>query len=231
MRPLTKAFVASCLAACAFACPAAAVQVRSVDRDGRSVQLDGFLLEWNKRDAAPLSKDSLWLYDVLNTREGLTGYFASAGRTTCGLWKFRFLPHRLSPYCFMEMQASLDSLKPFYRTAPLAGTAAGGIAAEWVIPWDSIWHDSTGAYQVGVFAFDTCGDTIPPLILTGRVYHRKPAPWGGVYTKAVFLGAMMVMLFWMQRKTRKKKRIRRWRPPQGDDAGGKASGLTVDSCP
>jgi len=229
MRALTKAFGVSSLALCVLACTATAVQVRSVDRIGRSVQLDGFLLEWNKRDAAPLSNNSLWTYDVLNTREGLTGYFASAGRTRCGLWKFRFLPHRLSPYSFMEMAASLDSLRPFYRTAPLAGAAAGGIAAEWVIPWDSISHDSAGAYQVGVFAFDTCGDTIAPLILTGKMYHRKPAPWGGVYAKAVFLGAMMVVLFWLQKKTRKKRKTKRWRPPRDDGAGPADGSLTIDS--
>ena len=153
-----------------------AVEVHSVLRNGRSIQLDGFLLEWKQSDSRFLSKDSLWRYDVINTREGLTGYFASTPHFKCGLWKFRFLPHQLSPHAGMDLIASLDSLRPFYRTAPLSNAPKGGIAAEWIIPWDSIWHDSMGAYQVGLFAFDTCCDTISPLILTGHVYHTDPEP-------------------------------------------------------
>jgi hypothetical protein len=217
MRALTMAFVFSCGALLSFWGPARAVQVRNVDRDGRAIQLDGFLLEWKKSDAAYLAKDSLWLYDVINTREGLTGYFATGKKASCGLWKFRFLPHRLSPYSSMEMQASLDSLRPFYRTAPLAGAVQGGIAAEWVVPWDSIWHDSTGTYQVGLFAFDTCGDTVQPTIFAGRVYHPKPAPWGGVYLKLVLLGGMMIVLYYLQRRARKRKKLGHRRALSGTD--------------
>ncbi len=215
MRTLTKGIILLWLALHAAASTAAAVQVHGVTRDGRSIQLDGFLLEWTRANAFPLDKDSLWLCDVLNTRDGLTGYFASGKPAGCGLWKFRFLPHRLSPYSFMELHASLDSTRFFYKTAPLAGAPGKGIAAEWVIPWDSIWHDSAGAYQVGLLAFDTCGDTMQPLIFTGRVYYPKPPMWGGVYLKGILLGAMMIVLFYLQRRVRSRKKSARRRGKGG----------------
>jgi|WetSurMetagenome_2_1015567.scaffolds.fasta_scaffold01719_11 hypothetical protein len=219
MRSLIKTIVVPVATLCACALPAAGVEMRSVDRYGRSVQLDGFLLEWNTDGARPLSPDSQWMYDVLNTREGLTGYFFSPRRGDCGLWKFRFLPHGLSTYSSMEMQASLDSLRPFYRTAPISSGADAGIVAEWVIPWDSIWRDSAGSYRVGIFAFDTCGDTLQPLILTGRMHRQAPAPWDGVYSKAAILAVMMLILFWFQRKIRKKINVRRHKPPLDDATG------------
>ncbi len=214
MCSLTKAFVLLWAAMLSLAFTSQALVVRNVTRDGRAIQLDGFLLEWKKSEASYLPSDSHWVYDVVNTREGLTGYCATAGRSTCGLWKFRFLPHSLSPYAFMEMRACLDSLRPFYRTAPLPGVS-GGIAAEWVIPWDSIWHDSAGNYQVGLFAFDTCGDSAQPLIFAGRVYRSRPAPWGGVYLKAIVLGSMMIALYYLQRRAKKRRTAERRKTMSG----------------
>jgi hypothetical protein len=209
MRSLTKASTLAWLFLSVAASVAGAVEVHTVSRNGRSIQLDGFLLEWKQGDARFLSNDSLWRYDVINTREGLTGYFASTRRFRCGLWRFRFLPHHLSLHAEMDLIASLDSLRPFYRTAPLSDVPGGGIVAEWIIPWDSIWHDSSGMYQVGLFAYDTCGDTISPLILTGRVYHETRPRWGGVYLKAILLGVMMIALYILQQRARRRKKMAR----------------------
>jgi hypothetical protein len=202
MRPLTNIIVFFFPAFLAIAGTACAVQIRPVERDGRTIQLDGFLLEWKKADARPLAQGSFWYYDVCNTREGLTGYFTTARDPVCGPWTFRFLHHRLSPYVYMELQSRPDSSKPFYKISSTAVDAEKGLAAEWLIPWDSIWHDTTGVYQVGLFAFDTCGDTLQPLIFTGHVYHQKAPMWGGVYVKAIVLGLLMILLFFLQKRAR-----------------------------
>jgi hypothetical protein len=211
MRPLTNviAFIsAAFLAAAGTAC---AVQLRPVERDGRAIQLDGFLLEWNKADSRPLAQGSPWNYDACNTREGLTGYFKTASDSLCRPWTFRFLHHRLSPYAYMELHTRTDSSKPFYRISSGAGTAEKGLVVEWLIPWDSIWHDSSGAYQVGLFAFDTCGDTMQPVIFSGHVYRQKAPVWGGVYAKGILLGVLMLMLFILQKRARAKLRTKKKR--------------------
>ena len=211
MRPLTNViafFSAALLAAAGAAC---AVQMRPVERDGRTIQLDGFLLEWERADARPLAEGSPWYYDACNTREGLTGYFTTENGSLCQPWKFRFLHRHLSPYVYMELHTRTDSAKPFYRISSGAGTAKKGLVAEWLIPWDSIGHDSSGAYQVGLFAFDTCGDTLQPVIFTGHVYRQKASVWGGVYTKGILLGVLMIMLYILQKRARVKLRTKKKR--------------------
>lgn len=208
MRTITIiiALAAGVLSSAGTAC---AVQVLPVERTGRTIQLDGFLLEWNKAGARPLAPGSVWLHDVCNTREGLTGYFLLSNDIRCPSWKFRFLNHRLSPYVFMELQTRSDSLKTFYRISSPAGSSKKGLTAEWLVPWDSIAHDSSGAYQVGLFAFDTCGDTLTPVIFSGHVYRQKASVWGGVYAKGILLGVLMLMLYSLQKRARVKKRKRR----------------------
>ncbi|HUI92327.1 MAG TPA: hypothetical protein VLX68_08780 [Chitinivibrionales bacterium] len=209
MRQIKTAFASMASGILIIAGTACAVQVVPVERTGRTIQLDGFLLEWNKADARPLAPGSAWQFDACNTREGLTGYFTLSNDIPCPAWRFRFLNHRLSPYAFMDLQSRSDSSETFYRLSSPAGTSKKGTTAEWLIPWDSIWHDTSGAYQVGLFAFDTCGDTMQPIIFTGHVYKQKPPAWGGVYLKGILLAALMVVLFMLQRSARRKLRVRK----------------------
>lgn len=193
----------SCIIGIICACffPAFAVQIHQVSKNGRQIQLDGFLLEWNKADAKRLGGDSAWLWDAINTGEGLTGYFTTGKNPRCGPWTFRFLTQKLSLHKTMDVRTDAD-VGPFYRVARKQDGAKNDVTAEWILPWDSIWHDSSGAYQVGVFAFDTCGDTVQPLILSGHVYLPQAPSWGGVYGKAIMVGVLLVLLFMVQRRAR-----------------------------
>jgi hypothetical protein len=191
---------------------ASAVQVHQVTRDDRTVQLDGFLLEWKKVEARPLAGDSLWFYDAVNTREGLTGYFKTDRFPSCLSWKFRFLPDRLSPYNALEVQTNPDSAKPYYKVSLSSEPQRQGVTVEWIIPWDSIWHDSSGSYQVRLFGADTCGDTLQAVIFSGHVFRPRESIWGGVYVKGIFLGSFLIVLFVLQKRARSKLKARRKRP-------------------
>jgi hypothetical protein len=181
---------------------ASAVQIHHVTKNGRQIQLDGFLLEWKKADAKRLGGDSAWLWDAINTGEGLTGYFTSGKTPRCGPWTFRFLTQNLSLHKSMDLRTDEAAPRSFYRTAQKQDGAENDVTTEWIIPWDSIWHDSSGAYQVGLFAFDTCGDTVQPLILSGHVYLPQAPSWGGVYGKAIMVGVLLVLLFMVQRRAK-----------------------------
>jgi hypothetical protein len=190
--------------------PVFAVQIHPVTKNGRQIQLDGFLLEWNKADGRALDADSLWSWDVINTREGLTGYFKAEKQLVCtGPWTFRFLPCRLSPYQSMEIHTNANGADRFYRVTHSDTGQEKDAVCEWIIPWKEVCHDSTGAYQVGLFAFDACGDTVRPLILTGQVFNPKKVSWGGVYGKTILLGVLLVLLFIMQKSTKGKFRKRK----------------------
>jgi hypothetical protein len=187
-----------------------AVQIHPVTRNGRQIQLDGFLLEWKKADGRVLDADSLWSWDVINTREGLTGYFKSDKQCRCtGPWTFRFLPCRLSPYQSIEIRTDAGLSDQRYRVARSDSGPQKNIACEWIIPWKDVCRDSTGAYQVGLVGFDACGDTVQPVILTGHVYNPKKVSWGGVYGKTIVLGVLLVLLFIMQKSTKGKFRKRK----------------------
>jgi hypothetical protein len=182
-----------------------AIEVRSIARSGRMVQLDGFLMEWRKDSAKVLGADSSWQWDALNTKEGLAGYFKTDGRhLKCLDWTFRFLPHRLSPYKIMDLCIGSKADQSFYRIAPAGATPDSSLAAEWVIPWDSITVDSSGVYQIGLMAFDGCKDTLRPVIFTGRKFAPPKAPWGKVYTKGLSLAVLIVFLYYYQQRTKRK---------------------------
>jgi hypothetical protein len=183
----------------------------TVSKTGRRVQLDGFLLEWVKDSAKPICPGASWTWDALNTKEGLTGYFkapASAGND----WIFTFLPQRLSPYSKIFLSFSPDSAKPFFRVSRPESSLDSSLVAEWVLPWQNITTDSLGVYQIGVAAFDKKGDTLPAMIFTGRAFRQQsPAPWGKVYSKAIFLVILLCALFYVQRKIKRTALVKKKR--------------------
>jgi len=187
-----------------------AVEVHAIGKSGRMVQLDGFLMEWRKDSAKVLGPDSLWQWDAVNTREGLAGYFKTDARhLKCPDWTFRFLPHQLSSYKNMDLRMGPKSDQTFYRIAQSGATPDSSMDAEWVIPWDSITVDSSGAYQIGLMAFDGCKDTLQPVIFTGRKFTPQKAQWGKVYTKGLSLAVLIVFLYYYQQRTKRKLRRRK----------------------
>jgi hypothetical protein len=187
-----------------------AVEIHAIRKSGRIIQLDGFLMEWRKDSAKVWGADSLWQWDALGTREGLAGYFKADGkRLKCADWTFRFLPHGLSPYVTMDVRMGAKSDRTFYRIALPGATPESMMVAEWVLPWDSITVDSSGAYQIGLMAFDTCKDTLQPVIFTGRKFTPHKAAWGKVYTKGLSLAVLIVFLFYYQRRAKRTMRKRK----------------------
>jgi hypothetical protein len=175
-----------------------------VAKTGRKVQLDGFLLEWPKDGAKKMGAASLWMWDALNTKEGLTGYFkapAAAGND----WTFLFLPERLSSYSKMKLSFSSDSGQSFYRISRPGSSLDSSMTGEWVIPWATIAIDSLGKYKVGIVAYSDRGDTLPAMVLAGEAPRENAPPsWGKVYFKAALLVALLGVLFYIQRKIKRK---------------------------
>jgi hypothetical protein len=192
---------------------AQAVEIYSVVKSGRMVQLDGFLLEWNKDSAKALEAGFPWLWDALATKEGFTGYFKTLKPPRCSSWTFTFLPRRLSPYSRMIATIAADAAQTFYRLALPVNSPDSSLVMEWVLPWDSIAVDSSGRFQIGLVAGDSCGDTLQPVIFNGRAYRAAAAaPWEKVYSRGIVLALLLAILYYLQ-KTAKRKvkgKKRRW---------------------
>lgn len=109
----------------------------------------------------------------------------------------------------MDLRLGSKADQSFYRIAQAGATPDSSLVAEWVIPWDSIAVDSSGVYQIGLMVFDGCKDTLQPVIFTGRKFAPQKAPWGKVYTKGLSLAALIVFLYYYQRRTKRKFRRKR----------------------
>jgi hypothetical protein len=62
-----------------------------VDRRGRNVQIDGFLLEWKRADARQWYGTD-WEWDAVITPNGIAGYFRPKSTPACTAWTFDITP-------------------------------------------------------------------------------------------------------------------------------------------
>jgi hypothetical protein len=139
-----------------------------VNRTGKRIQLDGFLIDWKVKERRAWSGTDRWSWDALNTTEGVAGYFRCIS-VRCSTWTF-----------------SIDSRHDASRPRVIPVTSRGGetnlelacanrashdpaapLVIEWIVPWDSIAVDTAGTYAILVSGSSSCGDTLPPLLLTG----------------------------------------------------------------
>jgi hypothetical protein len=171
-----------------------AEEVYNVNKSGRMVQLDGFLLEWNRDSAKALTCNSCWMWDAINTREGLTGYFKTLNRPKCNRWTFKFFPGKNAVILSTSPNVGQSLCKV------IQSDVDSSISAEWIIPWDKITIDQSGAYRIEFTASDTCGDTLVPIIFKGhKVFGNKKNSYGNIY---IFAGtaAAFFLLFLLLRK-------------------------------
>jgi hypothetical protein len=142
-------------------------------RNGRKIQLDGFLMDWIEKKRQVWKGSTLWSWDAVNTEEGVAGYFHSAGAAACSSWIFIVDAGRHGP---REMcVSSVDSAEnQFYRVnrSQQSGHRTS-ITVEWLLPWDSIVTDGSGAYGLNIRGRSSCGDSLDPVLLTGE---KKAAP-------------------------------------------------------
>ena len=167
-----------------------------INRYGRPVQVDGFLMEWSIRTARAWSKaaDTDWYWDAVNTSEGLSGYFRSERRSSCSDWIFTIDPHGIARPLTMHVPADTQGSMYFKSDRGLYDSA-GIIVLEWVIPWDSVGLDTSGNYAISIFGNSACGDTLPSLLLTGTKEKRTITPRAGAIVR--YLLAIVVIVVYI----------------------------------
>lgn len=137
----------------------------TVNRYGRRIQLDGFLLEWNAQSAyAWENKDQSWYVDVIATTEGLSGYIRSDSSVSCSSWTFSLRQSSVKEPVWLKIPPSESSI---YKIDRNLFDSQGIVAIEWVIPWDHIVFDSTGDYGLILTGTSDCGDSLSRLQISG----------------------------------------------------------------
>ncbi|MCU0608604.1 MAG: hypothetical protein MUF22_02400 [Chitinispirillaceae bacterium] len=153
-----------------------------VIRPGRSISLDGLLMEWTKNNR--VSWDKGWNYDAVATPEGLAGYFLATA-PACTSWIFQFEANGV------VRQIAPSVAGEFYRVSrPESGT---GMVIEWVIP-DSAMRIS---------GLSKCGDTLRALTLISR---GAVSTRSNLLSKGILIGVLLLFFAGLQMQIRRMNR-------------------------
>lgn len=176
----------------------------NIDRSGRRIQLDGFLMDWNEKNKHPWGGSAVWTWDAVKTTEGIAGYF-HAKSAPCSSWTFYIDPRHASSRPIALRSGAGSSM---YRTAGSLHDGSFAVTFEWIIPWDSLSIDGAGTFAVNCAGVSGRGDTLRPLLMTGSV-SRKPDWLPSRFTeRVVLIGVLLVLFLVLQRKVRKKSHRR-----------------------
>ncbi len=166
-----------------------------VSMDGRNIQRDGFLLEWDidqSRRFAP-GLDIRW--DAMNTPEGFAGYVQypySADK--CGTRTFFFEREEADTILVMELQTPGPEGKA-YNVHLDTERQDSLIAAEWLIPWTELKPDSGGNYRIRLSVQDSCDQQAPTLVISGKTnLLKKDAPETISSPRLIFQGVIIAIL-------------------------------------
>jgi hypothetical protein len=180
----------------------------SLNGYGRKIQLDGFLLEWNSKIAHIWGSDSQFIWDAINTPEGIAGYIHSKSTVSCKKWNFSIKAENSSTEALL-ITVNKDSLvnqSSMYQIDLQSIENSGVITVEWLLPWNMAGVDSTGKYQLTLKGFSACGDSLQQISMTGSSKTPKTTSvWKGAAIRVVAIAALSVIFIMMRGKIRRKR--------------------------
>lgn len=161
--------VISIIFVCVYLCHAVTQQQFTINRDGQPIQVDAALIEWQEVEADTFEGTFPFVWDAMNTPQGLAGYIIYTYKDSCSKISANMYPQMKSMNKFMTMNIdSTVSTLGFYAVEKSAKNGDTTVVTEWLIPWDSVSIDASGQYEIGLTGYTQCGDTLNPLILSGR---------------------------------------------------------------
>jgi hypothetical protein len=177
-----------------------------INRSGRRIQVDGFLIDWNEQNRRAWSGSNAWYWDAINTPEGVAGYFHGTG-VQCSSWTFfADARHFASRPRKMTVCGADTAKSDFFSGLATPDGSRFAVTVEWVVPWDSVAVDSSGTYALHLVGNSACGDTLQPLLVTGSVsslkkQNRLPPRFA---ERILLIIVFLVIFIVLQAKVRKK---------------------------
>lgn len=174
-------------------------------RDGRKIQLDGFLMDWIEKHRQAWNGSTFWSWDAVNTEEGVAGYFHAAGAAPCSSLVFKVDDGR---HVTRDMVVSgVNGVESTLYCVNLNQERRGGygtITVEWLLPWDSIATDVNGTYSINFRGSSNCGDSLSPIFLTGRRFSVQNSRPGYFNVRLGLIIALLAVFIVLQMRIRKK---------------------------
>ncbi|NLP01494.1 MAG: hypothetical protein GX089_03295 [Fibrobacter sp.] len=168
-----------------FSFPVFSSESYNIDKYGRRIQLDGFLLEWSAETSKKWG-DS-WRWDALRTPEGLAGYLRSEGKLKCTEWKFSFETQKGNTIPVSIPVPPVDS--DYYKVDRKTLDSLQTVSIEWVIPWNRMDTTGAGKFTLLVNGVSACGDTLKEIMLTGSEENKT-----GIITLPVVVQGILIVI-------------------------------------
>lgn len=182
-----------------------AQQQVTIDRYGRNIQVDGYLMEWHERDVDTCQGTVSFMWDVINTSIGLAGYIRYRYDDSCSKIGIQVYPQMGSMHRFRTMDVDTHSVEQFLYAVDKSGDNGDTtVIAEWLLPWEQVTLDPMGRYEIGLVSFNSCEDTAPPIILTGS----NVADEGKIVTNKIIVQIIIILILFISfivLKTRARK--------------------------
>lgn len=162
-----------------------------IDRYGKRVQIDGYLVEWSEKYSKKGDSSGKWLWDVINTPEGISGYIRSETAVPCSSWNITIeSPGSRKPFT-IDANPGSTAQNTFYRIDQELYKETKKLVIEWVIPWEEADIDTLGRYALDIQVHNICGDTaISSIMITG---NKKP-PAKIITNKVLIQGLIIAIL-------------------------------------
>jgi hypothetical protein len=162
-----------------------------IDRYGKRIQIDGFLVEWSEKYCKKWDSSGKWLWDVVNTPEGISGYIRSKTAVPCSSWNITLeSPGSRKPFT-IDANPGSTAQNSFFRIDQELYKETQKLVIEWVIPWDEADVDTLGRYALDIRLNNRCRDTaISSIMITG---NKKP-PEKIITNKVIVQGSIIAIL-------------------------------------
>lgn len=166
-------------------------QSTEIDRYGKRIQIDGYLVEWSEKTSKKWDNTVSWLWDVVNTPEGISGYFRSETAVPCSSWNISIeTAGSRKPFSINAVPGSATENRSFKIDQELYKETKK-LVIEWVIPWEQADVDTLGRYALDIRSVASCGDTtVSSIMITGN----KEPPVKIITNKVIIQGIFIVLL-------------------------------------
>ncbi len=145
-----------------------------INKNGKAIQIDAFLIEWKAEDADTLLGNYPVIWDAYNTPQGLGGYFRYSSSNTCVLKSITLYPEKQSIHKPLTIACdTFPNNSSFYAIDSSSDNTINLITIEWLIPWDSISLDSYGEYEIELSFNGSCTQSSKPIYLSGKYLQEQ----------------------------------------------------------
>jgi hypothetical protein len=168
-------------------------------RTGRNIMHDGFLMEWTMETARRWGNDSIGVWDIMKTPQGLAGYFRLYKNQACSTWSITLFSHAQNKIYTIDLpNDTSDSTTPF----KFDRSDTSGWTIEWLLPWaDHIENNSTSLNAV---ITGRCNSKIlsPVLKIEAVRPQKQNKGRNSLIGRGILIGILALLYLMVQRRIR-----------------------------